>query len=251
MVGKYRFHKKYYSYLVLLVIASACSTKRDVANEYESENLVISQLSENVFQHESFFDSEQWGRVGCNGAIFRSGDEVVIIDTPVDDIASKELIGWIEEQWKSKVVAVVATHFHRDCIGGLNEFHNYGIPSFASNETIELARAESEVIPTTGFLEYFEIEVGDDKVVNRYFGAGHTEDNIVSYFPSGNALFGGCLIKTYGAGKGNLADADTLAWSETVSKVLAEYQDSMVIPGHGRSGGAELLQYTIDLFDRK
>jgi metallo-beta-lactamase class B len=39
------------------------------------------------------------------------------------------------------------------------------------------------------------------------------------------------------------------AWSETVSRLKQQYADArIVIPGHGKSGGTELFDYTINLF---
>lgn len=84
----------------------------------------------------------------------------------------------------------------------------------------------------------------------KFFGEGHTKDNVVGYFPEAEAIFGGCLIKESGAGKGNLEDANVAAWSATVKKLKRSYpRAKTVIPGHGKSGGRELLDYTIKLFE--
>ena len=88
------------------------------------------------------------------------------------------------------------------------------------------------------------------KVKNLFFGEGHTKDNIVSYIPSEKVLFGGCLLKTVGAKKGYLGDANTTDWSNTVAKIKKELSDiEYVIPGHGKTDGTELLTYTIQLFN--
>jgi len=73
----------------------------------------------------------------------------------------------------------------------------------------------------------------------------------VGYVPSEKALFGGCLLKHVNASKGNLADANTSEWSSSVAKIKKEYPDlEIVIPGHGKNGGIELLDYTIKLFQQ-
>ena len=62
-------------------------------------------------------------------------------------------------------------------------------------------------------------------------------------------LFGGCLIKELGAGKGNLEDANVAAWPQTVATLQQAYPATRVlIPGHGKAGGLELSDYTIQLF---
>ncbi len=57
------------------------------------------------------------------------------------------------------------------------------------------------------------------------------------------------MIKELDANKGNLADANTTDWPYTVMKIKSEYpQAKIVIPGHGESGGTDLLDYTETLF---
>lgn len=83
-----------------------------------------------------------------------------------------------------------------------------------------------------------------------FLGEGHTCDNVIGYFPLEDIMFGGCLIKEVGAGKGNLAEANPDEWAETVKRVKAKYPNTkIVIPGHGKYGGMELLEYTITLFE--
>ena len=52
-----------------------------------------------------------------------------------------------------------------------------------------------------------------------------------------------------GSSKGNLADANVKQWSSTVEAIKNAYPSlKIAIPGHGKIGGAELLDYTIKLF---
>lgn len=182
--------------------------------------------------------------------VYLNGDEAIVFDTPINDKASAELIHWIGEK---KIKAVVVTHFHIDCLGGLNAFHSTGIPSYAAHQTIALAKGNgTETVPKNGFDKHFTFQIGDALVEAGYFGQGHTADNIVGYIPSEKVLFGGCLVKEVNASKGNLADANTAEWPKTIKRI----QDKMpnittVIPGHGKSGGIELLEYTIELFKEK
>ena len=150
---------------------------------------------------------------------------------------------------KCAVKTVVVSHFHNDCLGGLNTFHQSGIPSYGNRATIELALRDSLEVPQQAFVESFAFKVGEKELISTYFGAGHTPDNIVTYFPSEQLLFGGCLIKEVDASKGNLADAKLDEWAFTVEKIKKAYpQLKVVVPGHGNPGGAELLDYTMELF---
>ena len=206
----------------------------------------MKRLPKNIFKHVSYLETQDYGKVACNGMIYSNKNETIIFDTPANAIASKELINWIGRR---HIKGVIATHFHRDCLGGLNQFHSNGIASYASNLTIELAKENGNPVPQNGFDETFEINVGLQKVMARYFGEGHTKDNVIGYIENEKVMFGGCLIKSLGAGKGNLSDANTEQWPLTVSKIKKEFPETaIIVPGHGKNGGIELLDFTIRLF---
>ncbi len=182
--------------------------------------------------------------------LFFNGDEAIVIDTPTNDIASSELIGWIQKIQNKKIKAVVVNHFHVDCLGGLSEFHKNNIASYASNRTIELAELNDQAVPKNGFKRKNEFTVGNELVLEEYLGQGHTGDNIVGYITAEMTLFVGCLIKTMGAGKGNLSDANTAEGANTVTIIKSRFPKVRhVVHGHGKHGGAELLDYTIGLFE--
>ena len=214
-----------------------------------SEHLKIERITKNTYRHITYLSTDDFGLVACNGMIVIDNEEALIFDSPANDRDSKELIEWTESYLKAKVIGVVATHYHEDCLGGLREFHRKNIPSYASLKTIELAKAEDLPLPQVGFEKDFELTVGRKKVTTDFLGAGHTRDNIVVYFPSEKVLFGGCLIKSIGASKGNLADANVKEWPYTVEAVSTKYKEArFIIPGHGKPGGRELLDYTVNLF---
>jgi metallo-beta-lactamase class B len=233
---------------VVILLVNSCSTPTVVDN-YESERLKIERISAHTFQHISYLDTEAYGKVACNGMIVAVDGEAVIFDTPSYDQDAQELIQWVEEELNCQIIGVVATHFHIDCLGSLDEFHAQQIPSYANDLTIELAKADEGNLPEIGFEKAIELKVGGRPLIVDFLGAGHTYDNVIGYFPQDKALFGGCLIKSTGAGKGNVADADVTAWPLTVAQVKTAYPDAeIIIPGHGKRGGQELLDYTIQLF---
>ena len=176
----------------------------------------------------------------------------IVFDTPVNNFVSQELIRWIENELICVIKGIVVTHFHVDNLGGLDAFHRKNIPSYAKSETIEIARSKNSTPPRIGFEYRLQLQLGKKKIINEFLGEGHTSDNIISYIPSEKVLFGGCLIKSLGAGKGNLMDANVAEWSNSVRKLKNKYKDAKIaIPGHGKFGGVDLLDYTIALFDRK
>jgi metallo-beta-lactamase class B len=243
---------------LLAILASAAllscgAQKRAAFNRqevYKSENLLIVQIAENAFQHISYKQTNDFGNVPCNGLVVRNQGEAIVFDTPTTDQSSGELIKWIEGTLACKIKAVVPTHFHDDCLGGLKTFTDQAIPSYAHTQTIELAKANHLALPQNGFRDSVVLNVGSQPVIVRFFGEGHTKDNVIGYFPHENILFGGCLIKALDASKGFLGDANVEAWAGTVAKVRAEYPNvTLVVPGHGAPGNQQLLDYTINLFN--
>jgi metallo-beta-lactamase class B len=218
---------------------------------YQTDNLIIRRLSNHIYVHISYLNTNTFGRVECNGMIVVNENEAIVFDTPADDTSSEEMIHFIVEKLRCNIKAVIPTHFHEDCVAGLERFIERDIPVYTSNKTIELLKDKSRQFskPINGFDGSISLDVGGKTVKAAYFGEGHTIDNIVGYFAEDSAIFGGCLIKAAGASKGNLEDANVNAWSATVTQLKQQYpQAKIVIPGHGKPGGAELLDYTIRLF---
>lgn len=231
--------------------------KSDVRNDlsrdtiYKSINLILVRLSDHTYQHISFLNTNDFGRVECNGMLVINDSQSIIFDTPADDESSEELINYVTQNLKSKIIAVIPTHFHEDCVGGISTFNKHKIQSYASNLTIQLLKKKGDKHANlmNGFDDSLTLSLGNKKVIAKYFGEGHTKDNIVGYFPTDNVMFGGCLIKELGAKKGNLEDANIKEWSFTVLKLKEGFPKAkIIIPGHGKSGGTELLDYTETLF---
>ena len=235
--------------LVLLQLAVfaflACSSQV----VYSSKDLTITQIAPNSFVHTSYLQTRDFGNVPCNGLLVRDENEVIVFDTPTNDKVSEELIGWIKKSLHSRINAVIPTHFHNDCLGGLKAFHDHKIPSYANYKTTALAEENKFIVPQNSFRDSIELKLGHKKIVAKYFGEGHTKDNVVGYFPADDIMFGGCLIKEQNATKGYLGDANIGEWSHTVEKVKSSYPKvKLVVPGHGKVGGREILDYTIELF---
>ncbi|MBB1286945.1 subclass B1 metallo-beta-lactamase [Flavisolibacter sp. BT320] len=215
-----------------------------------TENLSIVSLSQHAYLHIGMLETTSFGRVGCNGLVYIRNGEAVVMDTPPDTAQSRALLGWIEKRFPgTKVKAVIVNHFHDDCLAGLPVFHEKGIASYANVLTIALAREKGVPVPLHAFTGRWELAVGGENIRSGFYGEAHTKDNIISWIPSEKILFGGCQVKSLGSAKGNLADANVDAWSETASKIKAAYKNArIVVPGHGDVGTTALLDYTIDLF---
>lgn len=219
---------------------------------YQSPSLVLQQVSEHSYVHISYLETESFGKVGCNGMVIIHDKEAIIFDSPATGEVTSELICLLRDSLALRITAMVPTHFHADCVAGLSQIDEAGIEIYAHSRTVELLKkTPTQNLPEINeFDHHLSLRLGGEQVLCDYFGEGHTVDNITAYFPTDRLLFGGCLIKAAGASKGNLEDANTRAWSETVEKIALKYpQINKVIPGHGDTGDSSLLTYTIEMFE--
>ena len=237
-----------------VIVTATSKTVADLNNDstvYKTNNLILVKLSKHVYQHISFLNTHDFGRVACNGMLVVNNNEAIVFDTPTDNESSSELINYVTKKLGAKITAVIPTHFHNDCVGGIEKFNEEHIPCFASNKTIKLLKNihNKYAASMKGFDDSLSLDIGGKKVYARYFGEGHTRDNITGYFAEDSVMFGGCLIKEQAATKGFLDDANVSAWPATVMRLKQYYpQTKIVIPGHGKPGGTELLDYTMTLF---
>ena len=91
--------------LIMLGIYGCESQESNIL--YQTDNLKIAKLTENSLVHISYLDTDDYGKVACNGMIAMDDGEAIVFDTPTNDLASEELIHWIETQASCKVIAVV------------------------------------------------------------------------------------------------------------------------------------------------
>ena len=206
-----------------------------------SENLVLYKLSETCYEHT---------QKGNNGIVYINNGEAAIVSTPDSDTETQNLIDWVRNEQQAKIVAYVIDRWHPDAMQGLDIVMENGIKSYAYELTRQIAKEKGLPIAEIGFDPKLEIKVGDEKIVCHFLGEAHTADGIVVWVPSKKILFGGNEIRNYNGWIGNIGDAYLDKWSETAININREYGSAeIVVPGHGKYGGPELIDYTIQLYD--
>jgi len=201
-----------------------------------SQDIDIIKISANSYVHISYAQIPGFGRIGSNGFIFTDNREALLFDTPMNDSQTMQLVDWIKDSLKVRIVGFVPNHWHADCMGGLNYLNSIGIPSYANEKTIAIAKTKNLPIPQHGFVDSLVLHLGNQKVISKYYGPAHTTDNIVTWIPSERILFGGCMVKELKSETlGNIADADLTEWPKTIARVIADYTSAnIVIPGMGQ-----------------
>ena len=105
--------------LLLLVLFQLQCKSQNTAATYTSETLKIIPISENSYLHISYLNTNNFGKVACNGMLYIKNKEAIVFDTPTNSEVSKELLNWVTKTKNAKVKAVVINHFHVDCLGCL------------------------------------------------------------------------------------------------------------------------------------
>lgn len=218
-----------------------------------------------------------------NAALIEVNDStLVLVDTPITNNATAILYSYIKEKYPNHNLICIGTHFHNDCIGGAEYLIQNAIPVYGSDLTAQFVRTRWEktkkmilpwyqkpemekyrtaledqklVAPDELFpiKEGLTLHFGKETVEIAYPGPGHTEDNIVVYFPDKKLLFGGCLIFELSKHKmGFTGDAIVDKWAESVMNLKEMYPTAeLVIPGHGEVGDKTLLDHTINVVSPK
>jgi len=235
--------------LLIVLLVFSCKKKVSIEQIEISEDLQLIKLNDHSYIHISKITLSNGNKFPCNGFVYINKKEAYVFDTPSTDQATSELINWLQNEQKVTIKGVVFNHFHNDCTEGIEVFKEHGVPSIANKKTAALMLKKGYLKPDQVFENSLELHLQNKTIINRFFGEAHTLDNITSYFPDDQIIFGGCMIKSLTASKGNLADANTDEWSNTVLKIKKAYPKAkIVIPGHGDYGDQQLLDYTISLF---
>jgi metallo-beta-lactamase class B len=218
-----------------------------------SNDMELIKLSEKAYVHVSVSEMKGFGKVSSNGLVLVNDGEAFLFDTPVTNAQTETLVTWLADSLKASVSTFIPNHWHEDCLGGLQYLHSTGIKSYANQLTIELAIKHNEPVPQHGFVDSLRLDLNGLETICYFLGGGHSADNIVVWIPSEKTLFGGCMVKDiYAKGLGNLSDAKVEEWPETIQKVIEKFPDTkIVIPGHGKIGGKELLEHTKALLQSK
>lgn len=218
-----------------------------------NDDLELVKISDDAYIHVSWFDLPKYGHFPSNGLIYISGGRAILLDTPMSDSLSKVLVDYIRDTMHLQIVNFIPNHWHDDCTEGLKYINELNIQSLSNKLTHDIL-IEKGLPTTSGYFTGSDTLNLDGKPVICYYpGGAHTIDNIVVWFPDDKILFGGCMVRSMETNTlGNTADAVLEEWGNTIEKVIEAFPDAqIVIPGHGDTGGIELLLHTLDLLKNK
>lgn len=229
-----------------LAFGQGCAHHLPSPNATPRDDVTLTPIADGVFVQTSWKTLPGMGPVASNGVLACDGGDGLLVDTAWDDAQTARLLDLATER-ACTVRALVVTHSHEDRMGGLAEVLRRGIVTYALADTVARARVNGwrphlVVSPQA-------VRAGQVSAEVFFPGAAHAPDNTVVWMSGPKVLFGGCMVRAAsGETLGNVADADIQAWPESVRRVIARYGDAVrVVPGHGATGGTELLDHTLAL----
>lgn len=199
------------------------------ASAQTDKKLLIEPLTGNFYVYTTY-NTYQDSKVRANGVYLVTKKGVVLFDTPWDTTQFQPLLDSIQNRHNKKVIMAFATHWHSDKTAGLEYYKQLGIKTYTTQLTDELSkknnakRAQFLMSKDTSFVvDQYQFET-------FYPGEGHTQDNIVIWFPKEKILLGGCLIKgAKDENLGFLGDGNKIEYANTLLKVQRKFPNPRFI----------------------
>lgn len=179
---------------------------------------------------------------GGNVAVYITNEGVILVDDKFE-YDYNDIVGKVKSVTSQPIRYVLNTHHHGDHTGSNAKFP-------PTTEFISHVNARKNMIegkqpgaPRVTFTQEEDVFLGGKEVRARYFGRGHTNGDVMIYFPERKVLHTGDLM----AGSSPLIDygggGSLLEWTATLDEALKMDFDT-VIPGHGPiAKKADLVAY--------
>lgn len=187
-----------------------------------------------------------------NVTMIAGSEGVILIDDkfPADHEAIMKLV---REVTDAPLLYVINTHMHPDHAGGNPAMQGVGAAIIASeNARRIMAERSTPGLPNITLRDYLRIYLDDLPIDLHYFGAGHTDGDIVVHLPSEQLVISGDLFALYGPYRAVIdygAGGSLRDWTRTLERLL-ELDFDKVIPGHSGATDRQNVQGYIEYLTR-
>jgi glyoxylase-like metal-dependent hydrolase (beta-lactamase superfamily II) len=187
-----------------------------------------------------------------NVTVIASEEGVILIDDkfPADHEAIMKLV---REVTDAPLLYVINTHMHPDHAGGNPAMQGVGAAIIASeNARRIMAERSTPGLPNITMRDYLRIYLDDLPIDLHYFGAGHTDGDVVVHLPSEQLVITGDLFALYGPYRAVIdygAGGSLRDWTRTLERLL-ELDFDKVIPGHSGATDRQNVEGYIEYLTR-
>lgn len=213
-----------------------------------ANKLVITHLTGDYYVFTTY-NVYKGGLVPANGLYLLTDQGAALFDSPWDTTQFQPLLDSIMQRHHKKVVFCLATHSHEDRTAGLEYYRAQGAKTYTTLQTDKISRDKKGKRAEFLLAQDTVFTLGQHTFQTCYGGPGHTEDNIVVWFPREKILYGGCLIKsTEAEDLGYIGEANLEAWPITIRSLQKKFPNPRyIIPGHGDWHSKKALRHTLTL----
>lgn len=186
------------------------------------------------------YDGATNGGTGGNVAVRITSEGVIIVDDKLPNLYS-DIVDKVKSVSRLPIKYVLNTHQHNDHTGSNEQFLKTAEIIMHRNARANMVR---ENLPGPGrivFNDQASVFVGGVEVQIYYMGRGHTNGDVVVYFPDLRTVHTGDLVVWGKRSNGTTltpnmdyagGDGSGKEWVATLDKVL-KIDFDMAIPGHG------------------
>ena len=222
-----------------VLLGTGLLSKRTFSGLFRPDDYNIKMLRNNI----GVF-TERGGTIG----FLLTGDGIVVIDAQFPDTAP-HLIAELQKRNSHPIRYLLNTHHHGDHTSGNIAFKGIAEQVAAHDNSLANQKAVAEknntvdkqLYPNITFKSDWKLKVGDENIRGDYYGAGHTNGDVVYHFQNGNIVHVGDLMfnkrhpfvdRTAGANMGN--------WIKDIDHIIKNSdKETIFIFGHSLNPGEE------------
>ena len=178
---------------------------------------------------------------GGNTGILKSDSLIIVIDTKMGD-GSDLLAAKVKEIAGSKPIFIINTHYHIDHTHGNHLFPGQTILA-GGGYTPETwtDQGKKEDMPTRWLKDRMDIRMDDDTATIVTLNMKvHTVGDVFVYLHKRKMLFGGDVILN--GQVPSVANGDPEGYLVAFDRLQKEFDIQKIVPGHGPTGGIEILE---------
>jgi cyclase len=166
-------------------------------------------------------------------------DEGVVLVDDKFSVDHDNIVSEVKKVTSKPIRYVINTHHHADHSGGnatLQRMNVQVVVSRQASDHLATASHDSEwSVPNVVFDGHLSMQLGGKQIELYHLGRGHTDGDVVVYFPASRTLAAGDLFVS-DAGTPQFIDyasgGSAKEWTRTLDSVL-QIEFDTVVPGHG------------------
>lgn len=237
-----------FSFFVFISFAQTQAEKIKKEKDEKFAQIRAKAGQEIIKINETFYVLRPLGIVAGNLVIFITEEGLVMVDDQWEIV--EELITEKIQQFTDKPLKyIINTHHHDDHIDGNKAFGKQQVKIIAHQfvrKTLEglsdvysagevLENYPANALPTTVYKEEMTLYIGEEPILLKHFGSGHTAGDTIIYFEKSNIIHAGDSFVTYGYPFVDLNNGGSFSgFINTLDGIISLADEkTIIIPGHG------------------